>query len=225
MITVFTRTLLIYFILIFTIRLVGKRQIGELELSELVTTLMISELAVLPITDKRIPVSHAVLPIWLLFSLEVVISFLISRSSTLKSIFIGRPSVIIKRGKLNQKELSRMRIGINELYCELRQKGISSIDEVYYAILEPNGKLSVFPKSDSGNIRPKDMGILPPETGISHTLVISGTVSEQSLSLSGRNENFIKQQLKERNIPLNAVYLMTVDDGGRVSIILKEDGK
>ena len=225
MITVFTRTLLIYLILIFSIRLVGKRQIGELELSELVTTLMISELAVLPITDKRIPVSYAVLPILLLFSLEVLISFLISRSSTLKSIFIGRPSVIIKRGKLNQKELSHMRIGVNELFCELRQKGISSLDEVFYAILEPNGKLSVFPKSDCGNIKPKDMGILPPENGISHPLVISGTISEQSLALSGRDKNFIKRQLDERNLPLNAVYLMTVDDGGRVSIIMKEDSK
>jgi uncharacterized membrane protein YcaP (DUF421 family) len=225
MITVFTRTFLIYLILLFTIRLVGKRQIGELELSELVTTLMISELAVLPITDKRIPVSHAIIPIWLLFSLEVIISFMISHSSKLKSILIGRPSVIIKRGNLNQKELSRMRIGVNELFCQLRQKGISSFDEVYYAILEPNGQLSVFPKSDSGNIKPKDMGILPPENGISHPLVISGTISEQSLALSGRDENFIYKQLKNRNITLNAVYLMTVDDGGRVSIVMKEVGK
>ena len=150
MATVLLRTVIIYFIFTISVRLVGKRQIGELQLSEFVTMLMLSELAINCIQDISFPMSYSLLPMIFLLCSEVIISFLITKSRKMKNLFLGAPNIIIKEGILNQNELAKQRMSINELLSELRLKDIDDISKVDYAIIEPNGKLSVFEKKKGG---------------------------------------------------------------------------
>ncbi len=222
MVSVFLRTFLLYVILIGTIRLMGKRQIGELQLSELVTTLMISEFAVIPIQDKDIPVTYAIIPICLLLSIEVIFSFILLKSSTLRKIFMGTPSIIIYKGRLLQHELKDLRLGINELLSELRLKDISDISDVEYAILEENGKLSVFTKSQKNTLTPEHMGIQPEENGLAHPVIIDGEVSQINLRLANKNEKWLEKYLKDVGKNKSDIFLMTVDDCGKTDIIMRD---
>ncbi len=209
MATIFIRTLIIYFTLLFTMKLMGKRQVGELQLSELITTFMLSELAALPISDKNIPLFHAVFPIMVLISLEVIISFAITRINKLKRLMYGKPSYLIYRGRLNQGELARLRISIDELLAELRQKDVSDLADVSYAILEDNGKLSVIRKGES----------------YPHPVIVDGAVIGEELSRIGKDKAWATKHLSAKHTRLRDVFLMTVDDSGNVHLILKEDGK
>ena len=172
MLTIFIRILLIYILLILTMRFMGKRQIGQLQLSELVTTILLSELAVQPITDENIPISFAVIPIATLISLEIIISFAVTKISFLKPIFDGKPSILINRGNIDLKEISRVRISMEEFLSQLRIAGIADISDVDYAILEQNGQLSVIPKRSESPPTSSELSKNVRETGISHALIV-----------------------------------------------------
>jgi uncharacterized membrane protein YcaP (DUF421 family) len=212
MATVLVRTAIIYILFTFAIRLMGKRQVGEMQLSELITTFMLSELAINPIQDISIPITYSIIPLIFLFSMEVITSFIVTKSPLFRRIFMGAPSIIIKNGILNQKELARLRISISELLSELRLKDVSSIDEVDYAILEQNGKLSVFLKKDEAS-----------NGGIAHELIIDGALNSSSIISCGKNENWVFKQLAKRNLTLDKVFLMTIDDNNKINIIIKEE--
>jgi uncharacterized membrane protein YcaP (DUF421 family) len=214
MATVLIRTLLVYILFICVIRLTGKRQVGELQISELVITFMVSELATIPIQDISIPLSYSIFPIIFLLAFEVILSFIMTKSVKAKKLFAGNPSILIKKGKLNQGELSNLRIGVNELLGELRLKDVSDISQVDYAILEQNGKLSVFLKENESSA--------PSITGIGHAIVIDGVINESNLKYSNKNEAWLYKQLTASKIELNDVFLMTVDDDSKINIIRKE---
>ena len=152
LITLFIRTLITYFLLVTVMRMMGKRQIGELQLSELVITLLLSELASSPIADLDIPLLHAVIPILILLSLEVLVSLVVVKIPFLKTVFDGRPNIIIHRGKINQSELKKLRISVEELIGQIRLKNIFDIEQVETLILEQNGQFSVQPKSCFQNV-------------------------------------------------------------------------
>ena len=207
MATVLIRTLIIYLVFIITIRLMGKRQVGELEISELVITFMISELATMPIQNPTIPLSYAVIPIIVLVVGEIVFSFLITKSKLLKKLIVGNPSYIIKKGKLNQGELSRLRMGLSELLYELRLKDIDDISNVDYAILEENGKLSVFEKNKSK---------------LSHAIIIDGDIVKSNLELICKDEKWVLSYLKRHKIDLKNVFLLCASEDLSINIIMKE---
>ena len=140
------RTLILYILITLMIRAMGKRQVGELEMSELVTTLLLSQLVSLPIEDPEIPLLHVVLPVILIVGFEIVITFLKGRLNFLKRIFEARPSILINRGVIDQGELARIRLTVDELLSEVRQQGYRDVGDIYYAILEENGKFSLIPK-------------------------------------------------------------------------------
>ena len=210
MATVLIRTAIIYILFTFAIRLMGKRQVGEMQLSELITTFMLSELAINPIQDISIPIAYSIIPLVFLFSMEIVTSFLATKIPSFRRAFVGTPSIIIKNGVLDQAELSRLRISINELLSELRLKNIGSIDEVDFAILEQNGQLSVFTKSNSNG-------------NLSHALVTDGNINSSELLIVNRDENWLYKELKKRGLALERVFLMTIDDEGKIYIIIKEE--
>ena len=222
MITVFTRTFIIYIVLVGAVRLMGKRQIGELQISELVTTFLLSELAVIPIQNTETPVMYAVFPILLLLSLEVIISFVLMKSSKLKLFFTGRPSMVVYKGKLNQKELLKLRIGINELISELRLKNIGDIADVEYAILEENGKLSVFPTVEKSPLTPAHIDLAPSESGIAHPLVVDGEISDATLKLLKKDKTWLTKILKNQSLSVEEIFLMTIDDGEKTNVIKKD---
>ena len=147
MVTVLARTIIIYMTLIAVMRIMGKRQIGELEISDLATTFLISEIASLPITDTELPISHAIVPIIALLTLEVFISALLSRFPKIKFLFRASPATLIKDGVLSQKAMRDARLSFDELFSELRRQGVDDISHVSYAILEQNGNITVIQKA------------------------------------------------------------------------------
>ncbi len=211
MITVFMRTLIIYLMLIISVRLTGKRQIGELQVTEFIAALMLSDIASLPIIDKSAPLSYALVPILLILSLEVICSFAVSKVPFLKRLMIGSPVYIIYKGKLVQSELAHNRIDVYELMSELRLNGVASPDDVYYAILEENGKLSVITKKDAGA-----------DGGFAHVLIADGKVSREGLTDSGMNDTSLARILKDAKTEADDVFLLTADDAGNTVIIKKE---
>lgn len=222
MITIFIRTVLVYFIIVISMRLMGKRQVGELQLSELTVTILLSELAAAPLTDKNIPLAYAIAAILLLLSTEVIISFVLLRHPKLKVLLTGKPSMIICRGKLVQKELTRQRLCLSELLCALRQEGIADISDVEYAIMEENGKLSVFPKAAVSPMTPRAMGKNVREDGIAHALIIDGTVIPRNLQSAGWTPQMLERELRRRSLEKDDIFLFSANDSGTITLILKD---
>jgi uncharacterized membrane protein YcaP (DUF421 family) len=211
MTSIFIRTIIIYVILNIMLKIMGKRQIGELEVSELVSTLLISEIGALPISDTDIPLLPSVIPILFIASAEVIISVIKNKSPIIKRAVEGEPTYIIYKGRLRQHTLAENRISINELLTEMRTQGIGNLDDIRYAILEQNGKLSFLLESDSPNI--------------SKTLVIDTKPDLENLKESGLNMEWLNKKLAEHKVKLSDVFLMTVNEVGEVSIIKKENKK
>lgn len=211
MTSIFIRTIIIYIILNIMLKIMGKRQIGELEVSELVSTLLISEIAALPISESDIPLLPSITPILFIASMEVILSITKNKSAKLKQIIEGEPVYIIYKGRLRQKALAENRISINEVLTEMRTQSISDLKSVRYAILEPNGKLSFLKESDSPNI--------------SKTVVIDTKPDFKNIKEAGYNEKWLNERLSERNLKLSDVFLMTVYENGVVDIIEKEKKK
>jgi len=223
MLKIILHTVIIYYAMVLSMRIMGKRQLGELQASDIIITMMLSEIATAPITNPQIPIHHALVPIGILIAIEVAMSFLLLKSHQLKRLFYGSPTIIINRGKLMQKERKKNRLEIDELISELRQKGYSDISDINYAILEENGKLSVFPYADKAPSTPADIGITPLERGVAHVCVIDGKVIVHNLALAGWNDKRLSNELKKRKLSLSDVFLLTVDDKESVTIIKKEE--
>ena len=221
MFSILFRTLIIYIVLILVMRLMGKRQVGELQLSELVTTFLLSDIAAAPITNSNIPLLFAIIPILILLSLEVILSFAVTKSNFLKKVFDGVPTVLISKGELIQSELARSRISLDELISQLRLKNVSDINEVLYAILEPNGQLSVIPKSDYAPVVRKDLNIPVDKTGISHSLIIDTKISTNNLNMLNLDEEWLIKKLKKLKLDISDVFLFSVDDTGKETVIRK----
>ena len=223
MITVLIRATIIYSLLLISLRLTGKRQVGELQISELITTFMISELATAPIQDLSIPIIYSILPIALLLCIEIILSFLATKSKAVKKMFFGSPSIIIEKGVLNQSELSRLRISVDELLTELRIKDIASIEDVDYAILEQNGKLSVFPKAQKQQVTLEDLKINKAHSGIAHAVIIDGDVNEKNLGYAGKTSAWLDRYMSKNKLDAARILLMTIDDDENITIINKEE--
>lgn len=224
MTVIFIRTVIIYLILIGTMRILGKRQLGELEVSELITTILLSEVASMPLVDRGIPLSHAIIPLVVISALEVAISYTTYRHPRLKSLFFTPPSTLIRKGKINQRELSKNRISPEELITELRLNGFCDPSDIEYAILEQNGLLSVIPKASEQQPTCRELGIGVRERGIVHIIISQGEWNDPGLAILGRTRADFDGYLASRRISLSDVFLMTADDCGTVHLILKEGG-
>ncbi|MBE6718393.1 MAG: DUF421 domain-containing protein [Ruminococcaceae bacterium] len=223
MYTLFFRTVITYIILISAMRLMGKRQLGELELSEFVITMLLSELASIPIADNTIPFTFSVIPIAILISLEVIVSFISIKSRKAKKIIGGNPSIIINKGKICKEEMKKVRISLDELLSQLRLKDISDINDVQYAILEENGQVSVIPKVYAKNATLGDLNIKSDEKGIIHTLVADGEISDFNLKLTGHSREWLFKQIKKHNCKLKDVFLFSIDDAENINFIKNGD--
>ena len=223
MVTVYLRTIFMFFFLVLALRVMGKRQVGELQISELIVTFMLSELAVNPISNRDLPILYAVIPVLLLLSLEGIVSFLMLKSNLLKRLLYGRPTVVIRFGKILYPALRKHRVELDELLSELRQKGIARIEAISYAIREDHGKLSVFPRTELSPLTPNHVSLPTAETGIAHALIIDGTILPQNLALSGKSEIWLARWLKKHKTAVSDVFLLTLDDGGKVFLMTKAE--
>jgi uncharacterized membrane protein YcaP (DUF421 family) len=204
-------------------RLLGKKQLGELEVSELITTILISEIASMPITNQDMPILYALIPLILITVMEVSTSFAISKFSRIKNILSSPPSTLIYRGKIIQKELEKNRISPEELLSELRLKNISDPSRVEYAILEQNGLLSVIPKADHQQPTLEQLNISSEESGIVHVIISQGVWNEYNLNLLHQDKAHFQKYLKKKHLESKDVFLLTIDDAQKVNLILKEE--
>ncbi len=225
MITILLRTLIIYIIISVVLRCMGKRQVGELELSDLVATLLLSELAALPIADHNMPLFNALLPILAVLALEIIITYLKTKWNPLKKLLEGKPSILINRGKIDQQELEKMRISIEELLSECRLQGYGDLSDINYAILEQEGQLSIIPCASKQALCPEDIRITTKDRGLAHPVIMDGEIHDAHLSMIGRDRIWLKKECGKRGCETKDVFLMTVDDAGDISFTRKEKKK
>ena len=225
MIPILFRTLLIYVLLCLVMRLMGKRQIAELEPSELITTLLLSELAVLPIENQDVPLLYAVIPIVTVVTLEIGISVLLTHSASLRRRDPNTPGILIDRGEICQEELANNRMSPEELLASLRQQGIVDPREVEYAILEKNGALSIIPWARHRPITPEDLGRKINENGIMHLVVSGGAINERSLCHLGKDAAWVERVCREHQIRRQDVYCLLCNDAQQLIVIPVQKNK
>lgn len=227
MATAFFRTVILYLVLIIGLRLTGKRQIGELEPNELVLTMLLSDLAAVPMQDFGIPLLSGVVPIAVILCMSVLFSQLSLRSVRFRALVCGEPTVIIRGGKLQQQAMHRNRLTLDELMEELRCQGVTNLTTVKYAVLETSGQLSVllYPKDQPAT--PQQMGItVEDDVFLPITVINDGRVLHGNLRAAGRDEKWLRDQLRRAGTANTAdVFLLTVDEAGAVVCILKEGAK
>ena len=202
-------------------RLLGKRQLGQLEVSELITTIIISEIASMPIANKDIPILYAIIPLIIIMTLEISTSFLLSRFSLLRNFLSSPPSTLIYKGRIMQDELEKNRISTEELLTELRLKNITDPSHVEYAILEQNGMLSIIPKIQHQQPTLEQLQIYPNETGIVHIIISQGHWNKYNIKLLNKDKDYFEKILKKKHLSVKDIFLMTIDDAGNTSIIIK----
>ncbi|MGM9631885.1 MAG: DUF421 domain-containing protein [Eubacteriales bacterium] len=222
MLTVLLRTIIIYIILLGTMRILGKRQLGELEVSELITTFLLSEIASMPIANQDIPLAYAVIPLITIMTFEVGASLLISKYPKVKTLLASPPSILIYKGRIDQKELLKNRISSEELLSELRLKNITDPTHVEYAVLEQNGLLSVIPKIKYQQATLEELQIEDSDDGIVHIIISQGKWNEYNLKLLGRKKEEFEAILKRKRTDIKDVFLLTVDDSGNRNLVIKE---
>ncbi len=222
MILSYLRTVVLYLVLIFAVRLMGKRQIGEMEPAEFVVTMLIANLASIPMQDGAIPLYSGLVPILTVLGMELVLSGLILKNVKFRKLLNGKPVILINNGKLIQENLRRTRITLDELTCALREKNVLDVAAVQYAILETNGTVNVFPHPKFRPASASEAGITVKAQYLPISIVEDGYLSRENLSLAGKTEDWLKAQLMEKNSSLSETLLLTVDEGGKVFYLKKE---
>ena len=216
------RVTILYLFVTIAIRIMGKRNIGELQPTELVITLLLSEIASIPIEDNSVPLINSLIPVMLLISFEIINSVISMKSIKFRSLSDGNPIIIIKNGELDQKELKKLRLTVDDVLSGLRQKDIFDINEVSYAIIETNGTLSVLLKSSSQNATKSDVKAKNKDDGFTYPVIVDGAIIKKNLAFCGMNKAEIKKELEKNKILKKDVFLMSVDANKNAKIILKE---
>lgn len=216
------RTILLYAFVVLAVRLMGKRQISEMQPSELVITLIVSEIAAIPMQNTSQPLLSGIIPVMVLVALEIAASVLMMKSGKFRKIMCGSPIVVIRDGKILQNEMRRLRLTTEDLCVQLRQQDIFSIEDVQYCIVETNGKVSVLEKPQKRNPSADDLKVKIKDNKIETVVVSDGQILDNSLKLCGKNKDDVYKILKSEHTRLKDVFLMTLDALGKYNIVQKE---
>ena len=225
MILSYLRAIVLYLTLIAVIRILGKRQVGEMAPSELVVTMLVANLASIPMQDGAIPLYSGLVPILTVLGVELVLSWLIMRSARLRKLLTGKPVILIENGRLLQGNLRSARMTLDELTAHLRLKDVLDLKTVQYAILETNGSLSVFLRPEDAPATAKDAGIRASEQRLPVTVVTDGKLSREDLARAKKDETWLNRTLAEKNASLAETMLLSVDSSDKTVFIRKEAGK
>lgn len=223
MISTIIRTFIIYCAVTICVRLMGKRQLGQLQPGELVITILISEIAAMPIGDNDIPLLNSIIPLFLLVSFEIINSLIDRRFVGYRHFTEGKPITIIRNGELLQKELKALRFTINDVLLGLRQKDIFDIKEVEFAVVETNGTLSVLLKPDYRPATSKTLGKKEKDNGMPCAVVIDGKIIESAFINCGITKNEVESKVNKETDDIKSILLMTVDKNKKFNIIFKKD--
>ena len=218
----YLRTAVLYLVLILSIRLMGKRQIGQMEASEFVVTMLVANLASIPMQDGAIPLYSGLVPILTVLGLELVLSGLILHSVTIRRLFCGKPVILINNGTILRENLRRTRVTLDELMGHLRQKDVLDIRSVQYAILETDGSLSVFPYPKERPASAGEAGIKVKRQYLPVTIIEDGILLTDNLEFSRKNTKWLEEVLQSHEATRETTLLLTVDDGDNVVWLGKE---
>ena len=222
MIISYLRTIILYVVLIAVIRLMGKRQIGQMEPSEFVVTMLVANLAAIPMQDSAIPLASGLVPILTVLGAELVFSALSLRSLLVRKLLCGKPVILIENGTILQGNLRKTRVTLDELTGHLREKDVLDVSTVQYAILETNGNLSVFPYPKERPASAKEAGIKAEKQYIPLTIVSDGKLLRSNLEKSGKDQAWLNSVLRKHNADLQSTWLLTVDGSNKVLFCRKE---
>jgi len=226
MLIVVLRTLILYTLVIVAIRLMGKREIGQLQPFELVVIIMISELAAIPSENVGIPLLSGIIPILVLLLTSLTLAWVSLKSEQARAIICGTPSILIERGKILEQELKRNRYNLTDLLEELRIKNVPNISDVEFAVLETNGQLSVFPKSQKRPTIPEDFHITTQFEGLPLTIIMDGKLNSKNLQQGNKDVTWLKEELQKQTIEqIEDVFLASLDSSGTLFVQAKLDSR
>lgn len=218
------RIAVLYVTVMIALRLMGKREIGQLSVFDFVVSMMIAELSTLPMEDTKIPLYVSILSVGILVLLQIAVALLQLKYHRFRHLVEGEPVVLVEHGKIRDAEMKRMRYSVSDLLLQLREKGVATVADVEFAILENSGKLSVLPKADKRPLTAADLMQPVQQETIPLPLVIDGTPVEKSLNNIGRDTDWLTQQLKQRGYPdLDQVFFASIDSLGYMYIDPKDD--
>ena len=224
MLVIIIRTLILYTTVVFSLRLMGKRQIGELQPSELVVAIMISDVATVPMQSLDMPLLSGIIPVLTLLFAEVVTSYMSIKSTTMRRFFMGEPSIVVYNGVICEKELMRQRFNLSDLLEELRVQGCFDISDVFVAVLETNGKLSVIPRDNARPATVEDLELKNVRhEGLPCTVILDGKLNPSELKRAEKSEEQLLAEIKKRGArSVSDVFIASIDAEGEMFMQLKE---
>ena len=223
MAVILVRATVLYAVVIFLIRVMGKRQIGELQPAEFVVTMLVSEIASIPMQDNTIPILNSISALFVLVAYEVITSAVSLKSYKFRAFMQGHPIIVIRDGVIDIKALKKMRMSVNDLMGALRQKDVFEISQVSYAIFETNGQISVLLKPENMNATAGDLNLRPQDEGMPFAVICDGTVIEDAVEQSGIERSKIKSAVSSAGMEISEVLIMTVTPHGKTYIVRKGD--
>lgn len=224
MLVIFTRTLILYIVVVIAMRIMGKRQIGQLQPFELVIAIMVSELASVPMQNTEIPLLYGIVPILTLLASQLLLSLISLKSLKLRRVICGKPGILIKNGKIDEKALEKELYTVNDLLEQLRIKGFANISDVEFALLETNGQLSIISKSQKRPVNPQDLNINTRYEGLSSDIIADGKILNNNLRAAGLDINWLNTKLSDMNISkASEVIYAGLDTEGNLYIQKKND--
>ena len=223
MLIVFCRAVILYVVVIASFRFMGKRQLGELQPSELAVTLMLSNIATLPVEDINLPMTMGLVPVLALVCLDVFASHLCLKFRKLRKIIGGSPKIIISGGKIHKQTMKDLRLTADDLAASLRSADVFDINDVQLAVVETTGKISVFQKQSVQPLTPDFLRISAEDTDPPLIVIDDGEIAEDSLRFIGFDKKWINDILSGKNLTVEQVFIMTADSTGKYTIIKKED--
>ena len=222
MLITFFRSILIYIFVLIVMRLMGKREIGQLQPFELAIAIMIADLASIPMTDPGIPISNGIISILGLLVMHLIISIINMKSIKARGVICGKPTILVYRGKIDEKALKKERFTINELEERLRGNNVINLGDVEYAILETSGQVTVIQKTEKRNTIPEDFNIVPEYEGIPYDLVVDGKIMDDNLKAIGKNREWLKKQVEKFKMKPEEALVVTYDGKGQIFCQKKE---
>ena len=222
MLVSFLRVLILYPIVIFGIRLMGKRQLGELQPTELVVTILISNIATLPLEDQNLPLLMSIVPMLLLVSFEVLLSWGVLKSRKLRHLLSGAPQIVIRGGSIDQQIMRELRFTLDDLMTALRGSGVFDITEVQLAVVETNGRVSVYQKADARAVTCADLSLHPEASDPPEVLIADGCISREGMRAAGWTKERLLHSLRAQQLSAEQIYLLTADAAGIRCLVRKE---
>lgn len=223
MLLIFVRTIFLYLIVLIVMRFMGKREISQLQPFELVISIMIADLATTPMSESGIPILYGIIPILGLLLVHIIISVLNLKSMMVREIISGKPSILMYRGKIDEKALIKENITINELQERLRTKDIFNLEDVEYAILETSGEITVIPKPEKRSLTPEDLNLEAEYIGMPYDLVIDGKIMQENLTKIGKDYNWLKEEVNKFHIQPEEALVVVLSGNGSIFCQAKEE--